>query len=259
MLVLQESLGDAAGNTLVRNNPRLCFTPSIGWARQPESYIEYDATQVWRTCISVLSGCDCLQCSLPCPLHDVEGLCRSQCDGCGVVCEALPISDAGALKFYRANGCSIVQGDLSIVQLPMELSEADLHEHLSSITTVTGALRVHSCEHLTSLSFLSQLTHVGSVELVDNPSLVDARISSLMTIEGSVAVSGCPKLCEAYITSDVHNQTMSTDGCRAVDLTLFLLIAGDGDSLGTIDWSAASTALTAALGGAASSISGAVC
>ena len=141
----------------------------------------------------------------------------------------------------------------------MELSEADLHQHLGNITTVTGVLRVHRCEQLTSLGFLSQLTNVGSVELVDNPSLVDARISSLMAIEGSVAVSGCPKLCKAYITSNVHDQTMSTDGCRAVDLTLFLLIAGDGDSLGTIDWSAASTALTAALQGAASSINGAVC
>jgi hypothetical protein len=58
MLVLQESLGDAAGNTLVRSNPRLCFTPSIGWGRRPESYIEYDAAQVWIS-ISVLSGCDC--------------------------------------------------------------------------------------------------------------------------------------------------------------------------------------------------------
>jgi hypothetical protein len=164
-----------------------------------------------------------------------------------VLCEALPISDIGSLRFYQTNRCRVVQGSLQLINLPIEVTEDMLYMHLQDIEVVAGSLQIRDNQYITSLSFLSKLEHVGSVILDNNPSLTDARMMSLRRIDGDVTVVRCDHLCPQFVTSTIHDQPSDTTGCHDVDMHLFLLIATPEEGLSVVNWTVASAAISAAL------------
>ena len=132
-------------------------------------------------CWCVYSLPDLLQCPAnTCWFRSNNSLCSSHCrnSDCGATCSASPISSRQTIQQSSLLGCKILLGDLTITSLPPDVDESLLIA-LSTITTITGTLRILYNPNLVSLVFLSRLQTVGSLHIADNPNLVDARLPSL--------------------------------------------------------------------------------
>jgi hypothetical protein len=131
-----------------------------------------------------------------------------------VLCEAFPIRDLVSLSLYKEQGCDIVAGDLYITELPIDASKTVLTNALRAVRVIQGHLYIMHNVHLTAVLFFSQLESVDGVTFVDNPTLVDARIDSLLSNDFTTVVEGCQRLGPARYTtraSSTYDQSECTD------------------------------------------------
>ena len=119
----------------------------------------------------------------------------SQCPLCGTVCASFPVTDADSATYYASKRCTVIHGDLFVTNIPSSVFEELLLDLFSDVKVIRGKIYVNNNLFLTSLSFLGNLTSVGGISLLNNPNLVDARLPSLTTLDGDVAVKGCFRLC----------------------------------------------------------------
>lgn len=147
------------------------------------------------------------------------------CDDCGVLCEAFPITDLTSLELYGSQGCTVIVGDLYIVNTPASISIGVLTENLFSVERIRGTLYVKDNLYRTAMNFLPSLVSVAGVVYIDNPSLIDARIPSLESIEGGVSVVGCSRLCPARYTR-AGVSTVDDTGCTNQDVKYFASVVG---------------------------------
>ena len=136
-----------------------------------------------------------------CPLYEVGSLCTTQCESCGTLCEAFPITDVASAELYMSYGCTIVVGDLYIMDLPNPVTKKVLYNSLQAVKTIRGGLYFKDNAYRTALTFLSNLESVYGVYLSNNPSLVDARMPALKSVRDGVFIDGCDRLCPARYTA----------------------------------------------------------
>jgi hypothetical protein len=148
----------------------------------------------------------------------------SQCSTCGVLCEAFPISDLTSLQLYSSKGCTIVAGDLYVVNLPFSITLAVLIEHLYTIQYLRGWLYVKDSPWLTSLLPFRSLLGMQGVSLSNMANLVDARIPGLQQLPNAVHVEHCNRLCPARYTAVGASQDNSD--CPHLELNLFIHVEG---------------------------------
>jgi hypothetical protein len=128
------------------------------------------------------------------------------------------------LRRYSALGCNIVVGDLFVTNLPQSITRSILREHLGAVTAIRGKLYFHNNAHITALDAFNNLVEVGGVSLKNNPSLADARMASLQTIQGDVDVVGCDRLCPARYP--LLGSSPSSAGCTNVTMQFILSLTG---------------------------------
>jgi hypothetical protein len=133
-------------------------------------------------------------------MYEVDGLCTSVCDNCGVLCEASPITDESSLSRYRGKNCTIIVGDLFISFLPRSIYRAVLAAAIGSVQEIRGVLYVTNNPYLTAMTFFSRMTALKGVQYFNNPSLVDARLFALERLDTPAFVKGCDRLCPAQYT-----------------------------------------------------------
>ena len=196
--------------TRVTNNSLLCFVPWLRWAQRADSYLEYS-----------LSKCP----SLLCPLFEVAGDCVSQCSSCGSLCGAFPITDSDSLAIYNEKQCSIVSGDLYIMNLPSTVTKSDLAHAFQSIRSIRNVPGVMSNQFLSALTFMHDVVGVYGVQLLNNPILVDARMPNLTALSGDVTVDGCSRLCPARYPNAINGT--SDSGCANSIVQYYLNVVGN--------------------------------
>ena len=168
-----------------------------------------------------------LQCiSLACEFFVVDSVCTTRCIDCGNLCEAFPISDLTSLMLYQSKQCSIVSGDLYIIDLPIDITREVLRLGLGMITAIRGSIRFNNNQFITSMNFFENVQLIaGDVDLHNCPSLVDGLLPSLKNLSGVADVFGCDRLCiERY----AHVGNVSDDSsCTNVQMRVFIHIDGD--------------------------------
>ena len=83
--------------------------------------------------------------------------CTSVCSSCGTLCEAFPITDLTSLQLYSSKGCTIVVGDLYILNLPITITRTMLFNNLKNILYIRGGLYFKDNLYLTAMTFMSNL------------------------------------------------------------------------------------------------------
>ena len=181
-----------------------------------------------------LLSCSCfnLQCpSYQCTLYETGSQCTSQCIGCGVLCEAFPITDLPSLQLYSTQGCTIVVGDLYIMTLPVTLVKKVVFNYLMNLRTIRGNLYIVDNQYLSGMTFFSNLVSIqGEIYYNNNPTLTDARMPALTQLYGPVVVNGCDRLCPARYT--VLGASPSDAGCANNSANIYLHVNGNADSNG---------------------------
>ena len=201
----------ASGGTYVANNPSLCIaTPSVTWSQRNNSYISYNATQCGA--------------AYKCPLFSVGGYCVSSCSTCGTLCEPIPITDINSLTLYKTKGCTVISGDLYIMNLPTSVTKKLLFNNLQSITRIHGVLYLINCPVITSLSFLQNVVELYGGTYINNVNLVDARLPALTSLQSAVEVDGCDRLCPARYT--IVGAGPDDSGCSNLQMVFFFNIQG---------------------------------
>lgn len=165
---------------------------------------------------------DLLQCPAnTCWFRSNDSLCSSRClnADCGATCTASPISSWQTLQQNSLLGCEILLGDLTITSLPPDVDES-LLSALSTITAITGTLRILCNPNLVSLVFLSRLQSVGSLQIADNPNLVDARLPSLAMLPHDWFFHSNPKARCFVPSAPAATIRPYTSRCSTVDLVM---------------------------------------
>jgi hypothetical protein len=162
---------------------------------------------------------------IPCSLYDVNGTCTSGCESCGVLCEAFPIRDLDSLSLYKKYGCNIISGDLYIIELPVEVTKAILYDNLHRVRAIQGHLYVMHNAHITSMTFFEHLERVDGITYINNPSLADAHLNSLESLDIPTRVEGCARLCPARYTES-RDSGASEDACANPGMRFYVAIAG---------------------------------
>ena len=135
-----------------------------------------------------------------CPLFSVDGLCVSSCADCGQLCEPFPITDLASLTLYKTRGCTVIAGDLYIINLPSSILKATLLANLQRVTRIHGTVYVVNNQFFTSLLFLQNVVEMYGGFYLNNPNLVDTRLPGLESLATPVVVEGCARLCPARYT-----------------------------------------------------------
>ena len=136
--------------------------------------------------------------SLKCNLIEEAGVCRSQCQQCGVAGPGATIAHAVTLRQFAAKAYTTILGDLTLSLSDASVSDAELVSAFQSVSKIQGSLIVRGSSNLVSLDVFRQLRYVGNITLVGNVNLVDARLPELQT-RGSVVIEGNPRLCQAWL------------------------------------------------------------
>jgi hypothetical protein len=162
----------------------------------------------------------------------VQGsLCSSECTDCGNICISVNVVGGSLSSIEEVSRCNVILGDLSIQDLPLDWNEDFLTTVFQRLTRIHGVLRLKNNQFLTSLSFLENLLGIYSLELNNNPNLIDARLPSLEVLyEEQAFVSGNPRLCSSRIL--LSNTSNNDSRCSALDLRLFINVT---DTLGSQD------------------------
>ena len=160
-----------------------------------------------------------------CTLFEVGSVCTSRCTTCGVLCAAFPITDVATLSLYKTKGCTTVVGDLYIMNLPLIVTKKLLLLNLQDVQYIRGTLYVENNEFLTAMTFFSHLLGVEGIYYGNMPVLVDARMPSLMKLNGNVTVIGCGRLCPARYS--VVGPSPNQAGCSNATVNWYLYVVGD--------------------------------
>jgi hypothetical protein len=167
-----------------------------------------------------------LQCSeQKCHQYEVNGLCTSVCDDCGVLCESFPITDLTSLQLYKSKGCTIIDGDLHISGLAVTVTKKVLFDNLKGVRSIRGVLYFHDNIYMSAMTFFSELVEVHGISYRNNPILVDARMPSLAELRGDVVVEGCDRLCPARYT--VVGASPDDSGCTNPLMEYSFRVVGD--------------------------------
>ena len=143
-----------------------------------------------------------------------------------MLCGAFPIRDVVSLSLYTRQRCNVISGDLYILEMPADVTKTRLLAALDSVQAIQGRLYIMHNPFLTAMLFFSSLHRVDGITFIDNPLLVDGRISSLENPNIPVDVEGCPRLCPARYSSKAHTDG-SDDQCADVGVQYFLGVFDD--------------------------------
>ena len=193
-------------DAVVENNPSACITIPSWWVNKPQSHIEYQYAQ-----------CDAAG-AASCAVFEVGDLCQSSCATCGTACIGSHVIDMSNLDSYIGKKCAILFGSLYLAMLPI-INESALHAAFSELTIIRGNLVVQDNPTLTTLSFLSGLEKVDSIIIEGNPSLVDARLPNLITVD-TISADINPQLCSGHYP----NATEPADQSNCVKVNAVQLV-----------------------------------
>ena len=158
-------------------------------------------------------------------MYEVDSTCMSQCNNCGALCAAFPITDLTSLELYKSHQCSVVTGDLYITGLAVEITRTVLLSGLATIRIIRGSLYIENNAFLAGMTFFSGLESIqGDVYYLNNPAMMDARMPSLTVLYGNTTVIGCDRLCPARYTQ-VGYRTDDA-GCTNMQMEYYLHVAG---------------------------------
>ena len=157
-------------------------------------------------------------------------LCTSQCSTCGTLCEAFPITDLTSAQLYSDQGCTVIVGDLYMLNMPASMTRTALYAHLKTVTTIRGTLYFKDNLYLSAMTFLSNVVSLNGAVYSNNPQLVDARLFALQQLNGNVTVDGCDRLCPARYTS--LRTAVDERGCANPELRYVLQIKGPATKSG---------------------------
>jgi hypothetical protein len=152
----------------------------------------------------------------------------SRCSTCGTLCGAFPITDSSSLALYGEKQCTIVSGDLYIMNLPLTVTRLALLDALGSIRSIHGSLYVLDNQYLSALTCFTGLLSVYGATYLNNPILIDTRMPSLTSVSGDVTVTGCDRLCPARYTQ--VGAAPSDVGCANPTLNYYVNIVGNTTS-----------------------------
>ena len=148
----------------------------------------------------------------------------SVCSSCGTLCEAFPITDLTSLQLFKNKGCTLIVGDLYIMNLPVTVTKKLLLDNLQGVQYIRGTLHMKDNLYVSALTFFSNLVGIYGAKFSNMPILVDARMPSLTQIRDVVTVDGCDRLCPARYTSVEVIQDDS--GCTNPEMFYFLRVVG---------------------------------
>lgn len=139
----------------------------------------------------------------------------------------MPITDLSTLQSYGDQACDVIIGTVVITNLPVEVTEDILFDHLGSVKQIHGEVHVSNNQFLTSLSFMASVQSVHALHVSNNPNMVDARLPSLQTIESSIViVSQCANLCAARYPGLAESRNDS--GCANLQIGTYYRFFGSG-------------------------------
>jgi hypothetical protein len=161
---------------------------------------------------------------LDCRLYVVDSKCSSQCNTCGTLCESFPITDASSAQLYSTKGCTVIVGDLYIMNLPVAVTRTVLFKHLKDIRHIHGVLHFKDNHYLSAMTFLSNVVSIYGAVYTNNPGLLDARLFSLTSLRDGVSVEGCDRLCPARFTA--VGSTTDDSECPNPQLEYFMHVEG---------------------------------
>jgi hypothetical protein len=130
-----------------------------------------------------------------------------------------------SLSLYTDQGCNIISGDLYIIDLPLEVTDAGLHQALRSVRSIQGHLYVMNNEYITSMSFFEKLERVNGITYLDNPNLIDAHLNSLVDLNTLTRVEGCERLCPARYTGQ-RDSGADESTCANPRMRFYLVVTG---------------------------------
>ena len=142
-----------------------------------------------------------------------------------MLCEAFPIRDLVSLSLYKEQGCSIISGDLYIIELPNDVLKDVLLDSLKTVRVIQGHLYVMHNEHLTAMTFFNDIDRVDGITFIDNPVLLNAHMHGLDNFDIPIVVEGCPRLCPARYT-DKTESGEDESMCADPVIRLFLRVEG---------------------------------
>lgn len=152
------------------------------------------------------------------------------CSGCGVLCEAFPITDLTSLQLYAVKKCTIVVGDLYIIALPITITKRALFNNLQTIQYIRGSLYMKDMLYITAMTFFSNLVGIsGGAHYSNDPILTDGRMPSLLQLGGPVTAEGCDRMCPARYTAVGVN--LDDTGCANPVVNIFLHIDGAASTI----------------------------
>jgi hypothetical protein len=167
-------------------------------------------------------------------LFKLDGLCVSQCQNCGTICEAFPITDINSAQLYSGKECTIITGDLYIQDLPTSVTKKLLFDSLQTVRHIRGDLYFLDNPFISAMTFFSNLEGLHGAHYSNNAQLVDARMPSLEQLSGAVTVEGCDRLCPARYTT--VGTVAEDDACPNPTIEYYFEIKGDasGDMIWVI-------------------------
>ncbi len=133
--------------------------------------------------------------------------------------------DITALSVYLNRGCNILVGDLHISGIRTSDVRGLIEEALRTVTTIRGSLVISDIDDTAQITMFRGLQRLDGISLMNLPSVVDARMPSLLSIDGPVEVIGCHRLCPARYPSTGSASDLNCPGRR---LEFYFHISGPG-------------------------------
>ena len=152
--------------------------------------------------------------------------CVSRCDGCGDICEAVPISTLTSLQIYSNKNCTILSGDLYLTNLDIAVTIQSLTSVFSFLQVVRGSIYIIGNPLIWTTVFLRTLVEVNNIYISNNPSLIDTSFLSLQTVHGVISVTGCDRLCPALHPTAPYRLPTNTTGCTKPAVVILFHIDG---------------------------------
>jgi hypothetical protein len=100
----------------------------------------------------------------------------SQCQNCGTICEAFPITDISSAQLYSGKECTIITGDLYIQDLPTSVTKKLLFDSLQTVRYVRGDLYFLDNPFISAMTFFSNLVGERRASATDIVHIEDADI-----------------------------------------------------------------------------------
>ena len=157
-------------------------------------------------------------------MYVVDSYCTSQCNKCGTLCEAFPISDLSSIALYNSKKCVIVVGDLYVTGLPTTVSNGILFSAVGTILEIRGSIFMENNLFRTSMNAFRNLQKVDGVTYLNNPSMIDARMPALVSMPNGISVTGCDRLCRARYT--VVGPSPDDTGCANQNIEEYMVVTG---------------------------------